>query len=193
MKIKLFTGLMTMIMVLALMTTPVLAAILEYDEAATTTWGVNGGAGIDEYIIKLQDQGIDAETAATIETITITFEQETDYFKPQIILNSEKTGWNQMDVEFKTPGPIVYDHPVNDRFTSDSNWNELWIKSGWKNEGAVALISIEFKDVAGKIVYSVGTTDQGVIPKTGAINNSIFYGIGTLACGAFALKKKSRQ
>jgi hypothetical protein len=159
MKKKIFASLVTAILLLSLTVAPAYAYLLEYDTAATVTWGENGGEDVDQFIIKLQDVGVSADVAATITTISITFDQQTDLFKPQLILNSEKAGWNQADVELTTQGVYTYDLDATGKFTADSNWNELWIKSGWKNEGSVILVSIVFKDADGNSVYEVGTED----------------------------------
>lgn len=159
MKKKIFVSLVTAVFLLCLMVTPAYAYILEYDSAATVTWGENGGEGIDQFIIKLQEEGVTADVAATITTVSLTFDQQTDLFKPQLILNSEKAGWNQYEVELTTQGVYTYDLDATGKFTADSNWNELWIQSGWKNEGAVTLVSVVFKDAEGNSVYEMGTED----------------------------------
>jgi hypothetical protein len=239
MKKKVLVGLVTVVLMLSMMVSPVFAAILTYDTAATTTWGVNGGAGIDDYKIKLQDEGIAAEDAAKVTTISVTFDVQTDSFKPQIIANSEKGGWNQLAIELTTPGVNTYDWDITGKFTADSGWNEFWIQSGWKNEGAVSLLSVEFKDADGNVIYSVGTEEEGTVdvgsddtdvvdtsddaavedtavedtaaedtaveetadtadtaeaelPDTGVIGLGLLYGVGTLATGALALKKRNK-
>lgn len=219
MKKKIFVSLVTAVFLLCLMVTPAYAYVLEYDSAATVTWGKNGGEGIDEFIIKLQDEGVSADVAATITTVSLTFDQQTDLFKPQLILNSEKAGWNQYEVELTTQGVYTYDLDATGKFTADSNWNELWIQSGWKNEGAVILVSIVFKDAEGNSVYEVGTEDTDAsatvddttaaaddtsataaedaaattdVPKTGVVGLGLVYGLGALVTGTALLKRKEK-
>lgn len=212
MKRKIFSGLLVMVLAFTLTAGTAFAAVIDYDSAETVTWGVNGGAGVDEYIIKLQETDVAPEVAATITVVDVTYEIEADLFQPQLVINSEKGGWNQFDIEIVEQGTVTYSQPTNNKLTADSAWNELWIKSGWKSEGAVSLVSVEFKDASGTVIYSLGgsapaaeataeataettadaTPSSTSVPKTGAMDFTLLYGLGAVVSGAVVLKRKKK-
>lgn len=104
-------------------------------------------------IIKLQDEGIDSATASKIATVDVDYAVETDYFQPQFIANSDGV-WNQFPDEQRVDGVYTYD--ITGQFKAENTYNEIWIKTGYKNAGAASVESVVFKDADGNVVFQVG-------------------------------------
>lgn len=116
-------------------------------------------------IIKLQDEGVDPSVQGKIATVDVHYKVVTDFFQPQFIANSNGV-WNQFPDEQRTDGIFTYD--ITGQFKADNTYNEIWIKTGYKNAGAASVEQIDFKDVDGNILLSFGPNSAEVTAETPA-------------------------
>lgn len=218
-KRKLVTGLITMVLALVLFAAPATAALVEYDNAESPAWGSNGGGEKDTYEIDLNNLVDDMDLITSIASAEVVFDNQSEIFKPQLICNTETGGWKQEDHEITELGETTLTIDLSD-FSADDGWNQLFIKSGWKNEGDVSLVSVVFKNADGEVVYTLGDGETAVpaeitedgedaqansekeaapapeaLPKTGIASMGLIYGLGaiTLGGGSILLKGKKEE
>ncbi len=144
-------------------------------------------------LLKLQDEGVDSATAAKITTVDVTYAVETDYFQPQFIANSDGK-WNQFPDEQRLDGTFTYD--ITGQFKEENTYNEIWIKTGFKNAGAASITSIVFKDASGNVVVEfpgeAGIEAGGELPQTGTAPIGLYFASGFACIVIGVLVKRKR-
>lgn len=154
---KVITSIAATVLALSFIAMPVNAAVTlphEFPEEAVSDYGERTAL-----IIKLKDEGVDSTTASQITTVDITFEVATDFFQPQVIANSD-VGWKQFPDDQREAGIHSYD--ITGQFLAENTYNEIWIKTGFKNAGAASIAHVVMKDIDGKVVYQLSKESTAV-------------------------------
>ncbi len=148
-------------------------------------------------IIKLQEEGVAADVQGKIATVDVHYKVVTDFFQPQFIANSDGV-WKQFPDEQRLDGVFTYD--ITGQFKAENTYNEIWIKTGYKNAGAASVEQIDFKDVDGNIILSYGpsieatTTEAAAetLPQTGTAPMALFIvaGAALIMLGVAVKKNK---